>query len=90
MKAKEHLLMVRPKIEYDTTSTLLNDVLEAMNNFAEQEKEQYANQRVIEELESQQSEPFINFAKEVIEYYEQHDIGDEDIYNKAKKLINGG
>ena len=39
---------------------------------------------------SQQSEPFINFAKEVIEYYEQHDIGDEDIYNKAKKLINGG
>jgi hypothetical protein len=41
-------------------------------------------------LESQQSEPFINFAKEVIEYYEQHDIGDEDIYNKAKKLINGG
>jgi hypothetical protein len=26
----------------------------------------------------------------VIEYYEQHDIGDEDIYNKAKKLINGG
>jgi len=37
-----------------------------------------------------QSEPFINFAKEVIEYYEQHDIGDEDIYNKAKKLINGG
>ena len=24
---------------------------------------------------SQQSEPFINFAKEVIEYYEQHDIG---------------
>ena len=38
---------------------------------------------------SQQSEPFINFAKEVIEYYEQHDIGDEDIYNKAKKLING-
>ena len=28
--------------------------------------------------------------KEVIEYYEQHDIGDEDIYNKAKKLINGG
>ena len=36
-----------------------------------------------------QSEPFINFAKEVIEYYEQHDIGDEDIYNKAKKLING-
>jgi hypothetical protein len=50
----------------------------------------YANERVIEELESQQSEPFINFAKEVIEYYEQHDIGDEDIYNKAKKLINGG
>jgi len=39
---------------------------------------------------SQQSEPFINFAKEVIEYYEQYDIGDEDIYNKAKKLINGG
>jgi hypothetical protein len=39
---------------------------------------------------SKQSEPFINFAKEVIEYYEQHDIGDEDIYNKAKKLINGG
>ena len=41
-------------------------------------------------LKRQQSEPFINFAKEVIEYYEQHDIGDEDIYNKAKKLINGG
>jgi len=39
---------------------------------------------------SQQSEPFINFAKEVIEYYEKYDIGDEDIYNKAKKLINGG
>ena len=34
---------------------------------------------------SQQSEPFINFTKELIEYYEQHDIGDEDIYNKAKK-----
>jgi hypothetical protein len=39
---------------------------------------------------SQQSEPFINFAKEVIEYWEKYDIGDEDIYNKARKLINGG
>ena len=39
-------------------------------------------------LVSQQSEPFVNFAKEVIEYYEQYDIGDEDIYNKAKKLFD--
>jgi hypothetical protein len=39
---------------------------------------------------SQQGELFIDFTKEVIEQWEKYDIGDEDIYNKAKKLINGG
>ena len=34
---------------------------------------------------SQRSEPFINFTKEVIEQWEEYDIGDEDIYNKAIK-----
>ena len=39
---------------------------------------------------SQQSEPFINFTKKVIKYYEEMDIGDYDLYKEAKKLINGG
>ncbi|MFA6570312.1 MAG: hypothetical protein WCT77_03670 [Bacteroidota bacterium] len=38
---------------------------------------------------SKRSELFINFTKEVIEYWERYQIGDEDIYEKAKKLING-
>ncbi|NRA77313.1 MAG: hypothetical protein HRU18_03810 [Pseudoalteromonas sp.] len=35
-----------------------------------------------------QSEQLINFTKEVIEMYEKYDIGDEDIYRKAKAIIN--
>jgi hypothetical protein len=38
---------------------------------------------------SQQSEPFINFAREVVQLYKEYDIGDYDIYKKALKLING-
>jgi hypothetical protein len=83
--------MDREKLEKNIASNLTIDLdVEKYIEITLLDIEQYANQRVIEELESQQSEPFINFAKEVIEYYEQHDIGDEDIYNKAKKLINGG
>ena len=83
--------MNREKLEKNIASNLTIDLdVEKYIEITLLDIEQYANQRVIEELESQQSEPFINFAKEVIEYYEQHDIGDEDIYNKAKKLINGG
>ena len=83
--------MNREKLEKNIARNLTIDLdVEKYIEITLLDIEQYANQRVIEELESQQSEPFINFAKEVIEYYEQHDIGDEDIYNKAKKLINGG
>jgi len=35
-----------------------------------------------------QSKQLINFTKEVIEMYEKYDIGDEDIYRKAKAIIN--
>jgi hypothetical protein len=32
-------------------------------------------------------EEYINFIKDVVYYYEEYDIGDVDLYNKAKKLI---
>jgi len=35
-----------------------------------------------------QSEQLLNFKNEVIEIYENYDIGDEDIYRKAKSIIN--
>jgi len=38
--------------------------------------------------EVEQSEQLINFTKEVIDMYEKYDIGDEDIYRKAKEIIN--
>lgn len=34
------------------------------------------------------SEQLINFTKEVVDMYEKYDIGDEDIYKKAKAIIN--
>jgi hypothetical protein len=36
----------------------------------------------------QQNESFVSFVEEVVRYYEDYDIGDVDLYNKARKLIN--
>ena len=66
-----------------------NEIGEIMDWYADDYHQEKVKNLSLSDV-SQQREPFINFAKEVIEYFEQHDIGDEDIYNKAKKLINGG
>ena len=37
MNKKEHLIKVRPTIEFDVYSNILNDVLQAMENYADEQ-----------------------------------------------------
>ena len=47
MTKKEHLLAVRPTIEYDVFSNILNDVLEAMDNYTNEQLHTHRTSKLI-------------------------------------------